>query len=81
MVEGQKQPPEVFCKKGILKNFANFTGKQLCWSLILIKLQASGQQLYKKETPTQLFCYENYETFKNIYFKEHQQITASGGAV
>ena len=28
----QKQPPEVFCKKGVLKNFANFTEKHLCWS-------------------------------------------------
>ena len=25
---------------GALKNFANFTGKHLCWSLFLIKLQA-----------------------------------------
>ena len=24
---GQKQPPEVFCKKGVLRNFAKFTGK------------------------------------------------------
>ena len=24
----------------VLKNFVNFTGKQLCWSLLLIKLQA-----------------------------------------
>ena len=30
----QKQPPEVFCKKGVLKIFANFTGKHLCWSLL-----------------------------------------------
>ena len=29
----QKQPPKVFYKKGALKNFANFTGKHLCWSL------------------------------------------------
>ena len=29
----QKQPPEVFFEKGVLKNFANFTGKHLCWSL------------------------------------------------
>ena len=29
-----------FCKKGVLKSFANFTGKHLCWSLFLIKLQA-----------------------------------------
>ena len=35
----QKQPPEVFCKKGVLKNVANFTGKHLHWSLYIIKLQ------------------------------------------
>ena len=35
----QKQPPEVFCKKGVRKNFANFSGKNLCWSLFLITLQ------------------------------------------
>ena len=27
----QKQPAEVLCKKNVLKNFANFTGKHLCW--------------------------------------------------
>ena len=32
-----QQPPEVLCKKGGLKHFANFTGKNLCWSLFLIK--------------------------------------------
>ena len=36
----QKHPSEVFCKKEILKNIAYFTGKHLCWSLFLIKLQA-----------------------------------------
>ena len=29
----QKQPPEVFYKKGILKNFAKFTEKHLYQSL------------------------------------------------
>ena len=29
----QKQPPEVFRKKDVLKNFAIFTRKHLCWSL------------------------------------------------
>ena len=24
----QKQPPEVFCKKGVLRNFPKFTGKK-----------------------------------------------------
>ena len=35
----QKQPLEVFCKKGILKNFTNFTGKHLYSNLFLIKLR------------------------------------------
>ena len=29
-----------FFKIDVLKNFANFTGKNLCWCLFLIKLQA-----------------------------------------
>ena len=32
--------PEVFCEKDELKSFSKFTGKQLLWSLVLIKLQA-----------------------------------------
>ena len=35
-----KQPPEVFSKKGVLKNFANFTRKQLCRSFFSTKFQA-----------------------------------------
>ena len=32
-------------KKDVLKNFANFTGRHLCWSLFLIKLQSPGAVL------------------------------------
>ena len=35
----QKQPPKVFYKKAVLKNFAMFTGKHLCWTFFLVKLQ------------------------------------------
>ena len=35
---GQKQPPDVFYKKGVLKNFAKFTGKHLCQILFLNKI-------------------------------------------
>ena len=34
----QKQPPEVFYKKGVLKNFAKFTGNHLCQSLFFNKV-------------------------------------------
>ena len=40
----QKQPPEVFCKKGFLRNFAKFKGKHLCKSLFLNKIAGLGQQ-------------------------------------
>ena len=34
----QKQPPEVFYKKSVFKNFPNFTEKHLCWSLAFNKV-------------------------------------------
>ena len=34
----QKQPPEVFCKKGVLRNFEKFIKKQLCQSLYFNKV-------------------------------------------
>ena len=34
----QKQPPEVFYKKGVLRNFTKFTGKHLCQSLSFNKV-------------------------------------------
>ena len=34
----EEQPPEMFCKKSVLRNFTKFTGKQLCQSLIFNKV-------------------------------------------
>ena len=31
---------EMFCKKGVLKNFTKFTGKDLCWSLFFNKVSS-----------------------------------------
>ena len=63
----------MFFKISVLRNLANSTGKQLCWSLFLIKLQAWGLQLHLKETPKQVFSCEIYKSFKNIFFTEHLQ--------
>ena len=39
--------PEVFCKKGVLRNFAKFTGKHQCQSHFLNNVAAGlGLQLY-----------------------------------
>ena len=49
--EAQKQPPEVFCKKGVLKNFAKFIGKHLCQSLLFNKVAGlRPATVLKKET-------------------------------
>ena len=46
--------PEVFCKKGVLQNFAKFTGKHLHQSLF-----------FKKETLAQVFSCEFCEISRN----------------
>ena len=38
----------MFFKTGVLKRFANFAGKHLCWGLLLKNLQDKGLQLHKK---------------------------------
>ena len=35
----QKQPPDVFCDKSVLRNFAKFTGEHLCQSLFFNKVE------------------------------------------
>ena len=63
----QKQPPQVFCKKGVLTNFAKFLGKH----------QAPPATLLKKEALAQVFSCEFCEISKNTFFSEHLQTTAS----
>ena len=46
---------QIFLKIGILKSFANFTGKQLCWSLFLKNSHTEGFQLYRKDSNTDVF--------------------------
>ena len=59
-------------KKVVFKNFAIYTGKHLCWNLVLIKVQVfmSGT-LLKKDS------YENYKFFKKTHFEEHLRTAAS----
>ena len=66
--------PEVLCKKGVLKNFANFTGKNLYWSLFFNKVAGfqPAWNFIKKEIPVQLFFCKFFS-----YFVELLQIAAS----
>ena len=63
--------PEMFCKKGVLRNFTKFTGKHLCQSFSFNK--AAGPEacnFIKKETLAQVLSCEFCEISKkeNIFF-------------
>ena len=62
-------------KKTLLKNFAIFIGKQLCWRLFLIKLQAfMPETLLKRDSSTYIFlCI--LRIF--IFFEKHLRTAAS----
>ena len=54
-----------FFKIGVLKNFAIFTRKHLCWSLFLIKLQAKRDSS-KRRLPVNIAKYLRTPLLKNI---------------
>ena len=55
--------------KGVLINFAKFTGKHLCHSLFLNKV-AQACNFIKKETLAPVFSCEFFEIYKNTFFTE-----------
>ena len=60
----------MFYKKGVIKNFAIFTGKHLCQGLSL------SCNFVKKETLAYRFSSECCKIFKNTFFTEHLWMTA-----
>ena len=68
-------------RKGVLRNFANFTGKRLCHRLIFNKvagLRSEAHNFIKTESLAQVFSCEFCEISKNTFFTEHLQTTSSG---
>ena len=59
----KEQPTEVFYKKAVFKKSSILTGKQLCWSLFLVKLQAIRSVTLLKEILTQVFVCEYCKIF------------------
>ena len=74
-------------KKGVLRNFSKFTGKNLCHGLFfnkfatLLKTLLKNMQLYYKSDLAQVFSCEFYEISKNVFFTEHLWATASENAL
>ena len=42
MKKSRSSCPEVFCKNEVLKTFAKFTEKHVCWSLFLTEFTVEG---------------------------------------
>ena len=59
-------------KKGVLGNFAKFTGTHLCQSLFFNKVEdLRPATLLKKTTLAQVYSCEFCEISKNAFFREH----------
>ena len=76
-IKGRSSHQRCSIRKSVLKNFTKFTGKQLCWNLFSNKVAGSACNVIKKETLPLVFSSEFCEIFKNTFFTEHLQTTAS----
>ena len=65
----------MFCKKGVLRNFAKLTGKHLCQSLTCARPEDCN--FIKKETLTQVFSSEFCEISKNNFSYGTPPVAAS----
>ena len=69
--------PEVFCEKGVLRNFAKFTEKHLCQSLFFSKATGGACNFIKKEALAQVFSREFCEISENTFFYRTPLLAAS----
>ena len=62
--------PEVFCKKSVVKDFAKFTKKHLCQSLLFNKV-AGLRPLLKKRLWNMRFSVNFAKFYRTLFFIEH----------
>ena len=67
----EEQPPEVFCKKSVFRNFAKFTGKHLCLSLFFNKVVGGSARLLKKRLWHRCFPVNFTKFQRSPFFTEH----------
>ena len=60
---------------GVLKNFANFTGKHLCWSLFFTKLQAfRPATLLKIDSYTSVFLWNLRNSEEHLFWRTSERL-------
>ena len=64
--------PEAFCRKGLLRNFAKFTGKHLCQSLFFNKVASLRPAILLKKRPWhRCFPVTFVKFLRTPFLKEH----------
>ena len=77
---GRRSHTRCSVKKHVLKNFANFSGKHLCWSLSLIHLKASRPTtLLKKDSNTGVFLLNFQNFYENLVWRTSANYCSSNG--
>ena len=77
LLDSRSSRPEVFCEKGVLKNFTTFTGKCLCQSLFFNKGAGLRPATLLKRVPGTGVSREFCEIFKNTYFCRTPPVASS----
>ena len=71
----QKQQPQVFCKKGALRNFTKLTGKHLCHGLFFNKTAGLRPAILLKKRLWHRFFPANFAKFLRTPFFTEQMAT------
>ena len=67
---GQKERPEVLCKKSLLRNFTKFTGRHLCQSLFFNNLPGARLNLYlKRDYGTCFFLWILQNFYEHLFHR------------
>ena len=71
-LELQKEPPEFFCKKDVLRNFTKFTGKHLCQYLFFNKVAGlRPSTLLKQRLWHRCFPVDFVKLLRITFFTKH----------
>ena len=75
----RKEKTQIYTNKPVYLGFSilvlsKISMYEVCYDYLKLKYSEEklvSLQIFKKETPKQVFFYEYFESFKNIYFKGH----------